>query len=430
MKKCFLVAGLLFGDEGKGATVDYLTRKHRATLIVRYNGGPQNAHNVVAPDGRHHTFSQFGSGSFVPGVQTYASEHMLIDPLGMLAEAKVLAGIGVTDILDRLWIHPEAVIITPYQQALNRLTEIARGKDAHGSCGLGVGQARLDSIQFPDNVLRARHLFNRNETLAKLKFIEELHYGEARDLCDKILAKPDYNDWMQTELLHAFSWFDGGLSREYLWRDYEPFPRTTIFRSPEGYARLLNFHPTVIFEGSQGVLLDEDMDSFYPNVTWTDTTFNNAYEIIGRANLTNFEMTRIGCIRPYATRHGAGSFPGECSALTELLDEPHNTTGEFQGAFRTGWLSLDHLRMSLEYLGGVDQLALSCMDRLADIPALNVMTKGGFRRSFINPSHLDVQTMFIDWLQNVLNVPVSILGYGPSAADRQERLTNLIEKAA
>jgi adenylosuccinate synthase len=399
-------------------------------MIVRYNGGPQNAHNVITPDGRHHTFSQFGSGSFVSGVHTYASEHMLIDPLGMLEEAKVLAAAGVPDILDRLWIHPEAVIITPYQQALNRLTEIARGKDAHGSCGIGVGQARVDSILYPDNVLRARHLFSRNETLAKLHFIEQLHIGEARELCDKILARPDYNEWMQSELLHAFGWYDGDLSCGYLWRDYADFPRTTILRSPESYSRLLDFHNTVIFEGSQGVLLDEDMGNFYPNVTWTDTTFNNAYELIQRAKILPTEITRIGCIRPYATRHGAGSFPGECSALTELLPESHNATGQFQGAFRTGWLDLDLLRLSLGYLGGVDQIALSCMDRLTEVPALHVMTKGGFRRCFVNPSHLDVQGMFIDWLQTALDTPVSILGYGPSAADRQERLTYLNEKAA
>lgn len=430
MKQAFLVAGLLFGDEGKGATTDYLCRKHGASLIVRYNGGPQNGHNVITPDRRHHTFAQFGSGSFVPGVYTYISQHMLFDPRAAVAEAKVLAVAGVDRIFDRVSIHPETVIVTPYHQAMNRLLEISRGKDAHGSCGLGVGQARLDSIQFPDNVLRARHLLCRNETLAKLRFIEELHTAEIRELANRILAMKEYDSWMESELLQAFCWFDGGNSRETLWADYADFPRQTILRTPNSQLLLFNMHETVVFEGSQGVLLDEENMDFYPNVTWTDTTFNNALEMIGYAHLDDVEVIRIGCVRPYITRHGAGSMPNECTTLGEMLSESHNVTEKFQGSFRIGWLDLPLLKASIAYLGGVDEIALSCLDRLADLPNLKVTTKGGFYRSFINPGHLDVQGIFIDWLQIALNVPVSILGYGPTAADRQERMAFLNEKAA
>jgi adenylosuccinate synthase len=42
---------LRYGDEGKGTTVDYLTKEHNASLIVRFNGGPQAAHFVVRDDG-------------------------------------------------------------------------------------------------------------------------------------------------------------------------------------------------------------------------------------------------------------------------------------------------------------------------------------------------------------------------------------------
>ena len=66
--------------------VDYLVRSHAADLVVRFNGGPQAGHNVVLPDGRHHTFAQFGSGSFVPGVRTLLSRLMLIEPYAMLNE--------------------------------------------------------------------------------------------------------------------------------------------------------------------------------------------------------------------------------------------------------------------------------------------------------------------------------------------------------
>ena len=48
----FVVVGVGFGDEGKGSIVDYLCRKENASLVVRFNGGPQAAHHIVLPDGQ------------------------------------------------------------------------------------------------------------------------------------------------------------------------------------------------------------------------------------------------------------------------------------------------------------------------------------------------------------------------------------------
>ena len=71
--RAYIVVDLGFGDSGKGLLTDYLARHHEAGVVVRYNGGAQAGHNVVRPDGRQHTFSQFGSGTFIPGVRTYLS---------------------------------------------------------------------------------------------------------------------------------------------------------------------------------------------------------------------------------------------------------------------------------------------------------------------------------------------------------------------
>ena len=59
--------------------------------VVRFNGGAQAAHNVVLPDGRHHTFAQFGVGHVQPGVPTHLSRFMVVDPLALAAEADHLA---------------------------------------------------------------------------------------------------------------------------------------------------------------------------------------------------------------------------------------------------------------------------------------------------------------------------------------------------
>ena len=78
--EAWTVVDLGFGDQGKGTTVDFLVRERGARTVVRYNGGPQAAHNVVTDDGRHHTFAQLGAGSFVPGVVTVLADTMAIQP--------------------------------------------------------------------------------------------------------------------------------------------------------------------------------------------------------------------------------------------------------------------------------------------------------------------------------------------------------------
>ncbi|MFD0822456.1 adenylosuccinate synthetase, partial [Micromonospora zhanjiangensis] len=85
-----LVADLGFGDAGKGTIVDWLCARgvdgRPVTAVVRFNGGGQAAHTVVLPDGRTHTFAQFGAGTLRPGVRTHLSRFMVVDPLSLAAE--------------------------------------------------------------------------------------------------------------------------------------------------------------------------------------------------------------------------------------------------------------------------------------------------------------------------------------------------------
>ncbi|HEY7215209.1 MAG TPA: adenylosuccinate synthetase, partial [Thermoanaerobaculia bacterium] len=137
--RAFLLVDLGFGDAGKGLLTDFLVRRSGATVVVRYNGGAQAGHNVVTPDGRHHTFAQLGSGSFVAGVRTFLSRHVVVHPTALLAEAAALRAKGVGDALDRVRLSERALVITPFHQAAGRLRELARGAARHGSCGVGVG---------------------------------------------------------------------------------------------------------------------------------------------------------------------------------------------------------------------------------------------------------------------------------------------------
>ena len=167
--QAILVVDLGFGDAGKGSLVDYYVRHYRAHTVVRFNGGAQAAHNVVTPDGRHHKFSQFGSGTFVPGVRTHLSRYMLVDPVALLAEERHLRQVGVPDAFARLTIDPNAPVVTPFQRAANRLRELQRAAGRHGSCGMGIGETMADLIADPAQVLHARDLLRRPSVLERLR---------------------------------------------------------------------------------------------------------------------------------------------------------------------------------------------------------------------------------------------------------------------
>src|SRR5919198_6502476 len=169
MAKAWLLVDLTYGDAAKGATVDFLARREPVHTVVRFNGGPQAGHNVVTPDGRHHTFAQFGSASFVPGVLTYLSRFVLVNPLNAFREAAHLRAVGAADAFDRLVVHPDCLVITPYHVAANRLREIARGAGRHGSCGMGIGETVADSLDSPDEALRARDLGRPSVVARKLR---------------------------------------------------------------------------------------------------------------------------------------------------------------------------------------------------------------------------------------------------------------------
>lgn len=346
--RVYIVAGLAYGDEGKGTMVDYLCRYHGASLVVRYNGGPQAAHNVVLPDGRHHTFAQFGSGTFIPEVETYISEHMLIEPFAMLNEAEVLASKGVTDALNRVIVNPKSTIITPWHWMANRIRELNRGDQRHGSCGMGVGEARRDRL---GGIFFEVFDLLRSGGRDILEVIKRCHLSECANLVNSDKARDLYK-MMEAE------------DPNKLWRFYqvEWLPRVEI----ASYDIVNSFHKTVVFEGAQGVLLDET-HGFGEYTTWTDCTFNNAYEILNHYGAgKSVDVTRIGVVRSYYTRHGPGPFvtekePAGLNGISDPTDI-NNPSNEWQGELRVGYFDIPALRYALRVIGGVDYLAITHLD--------------------------------------------------------------------
>lgn len=345
-RRAFIVTDLGFGDSGKGTTTDFLVRQHQAGWVVRHNGGAQAGHNVVLEDGRWHTFSQFGAATFIEGVRTHLSQHFVLNPLSLLREAGVLAEKGVPDALLRLSIHPQALVTSPFQEAANRLREIQRGRKRHGSCGLGIGETVKDSLDHPEEAIRAADFLDRPQLLRKLLRHQQRKWSEFKRYQAELKNDPQARtqfDWLECSSI-AQNWLD------------------QIERICTKVALEDQFLPdsgTVVCEGAQGVLLDE-WRGFHPHTTWSTCTPHNARNLLeGWAD----EIQSLGVLRSYASRHGAGPFPSHDPGL--FWSEPHNKTGPWQGDFRLGWLDLVLARYAIECCQGLDGLVLTHLDRVA-----------------------------------------------------------------
>lgn len=360
-KKVFLVAGLAYGDEGKGSMTDYLVRREKARAVVRYNGGAQAAHRVVLNDGREHVFAQFGSGTLVPGVKTHLSRFMLVEPFGLMREYEHLAELGFGNALERLTIDEMAPVITPYHIATNRLLEYSRGDSRHGSCGLGIGET-MEDVRSGEDILRAGDLLSPSVTKLKLGWLRERKLAKLHGILHA-LHDNDPVVMFNRSVLEDPAALDGYASR------YKLFAGKVRIVDIRCLQELLE-KGTVVFEGAQGVLLDPQY-GVQPHVTKTDITFNNAMTLLNEIHYGE-EVKKVGVVRAYFTRHGAGPFPTEDAGLTELLPDTANKDHKWQGKFRVGHFNAADVKYALGALDGVDELAVTCLDRLYGVPELKV----------------------------------------------------------
>ena len=403
-----IVVDLGYGDAGKGTVVDWLCATRPVHAVVRFNGGGQAAHNVVLPDGRWHTFAQFGAGTFRPGVRTHLSRFMVVDPLALAVEADHLAAVGVPDALDRLTVDGAALLTTPYHRAANRAREVARGADRHGSCGMGVGETMAYDLAYPGEAPRVGDCVTPAVLRQRLAALRDRLTAELGPL-----DAPPVDDCVTafTAFAERVSIVDGN-------------HLTTLLRSG-----------TCVFEGAQGVLLDE-WHGFHPYTTWSTTTFTNAERLLAEADMSG-TATRLGVLRTATTRHGPGPLVTEDPTLP--FADPRNPTNPWQGRFRFGHFDAVAHRYALEVAGGVDGLALTHLDlagpqlricrrydwtaRLAPGPAGDLDRQAALTGRLLRsrPGYDEPPRDWVATVEDELACPVVLTSHGPTAEDKSVR---------
>lgn len=420
------VIGLAFGDCGKGLFTDYLCRARSAHTVMRFNGGAQAGHNVVLPDGRHHTFSQFGAGTFNPGVATVLSAPVVVHPTALLVEETYLQRAGISDALDRLLIDARCLVTTPYHEAAGRLRERARGAAAHGSCGVGFGETVGHALAQPEQALRYGDLLHHSRVRDKLEAMR--HY-----LRTALPARATALDHQDAAILD-----DPGFGL--LWLEHVQRLIAKVAPSaPEQVAAQLTRPGSIVMEGAQGMLLDE-WHGFHPHTTWSSTGPVAAETVLAGYGVSE-RISHFGAMRSYLTRHGQGPMPTEDQAL-QALAEPHNADSGWQGRFRRGHPDVVLLRYALAAAARIEGLLVSHLDafrggaelrwahsyklhgrEIRDLPLsgqpdlVQQETLCGQLRA-ASPNYADKPIAnadaFVDELQSLTNLPVVLGSYGPT----------------
>jgi adenylosuccinate synthase len=433
-----IVVDLGYGDAGKGTIVDWLcaqsardaqdapdARGRPVQAVVRFNGGAQAAHHVLGPGGQPHAFAQFGSGTFTPGTRTFLSRFMLVDLLALAAEAEHLTSLGVPDPFGLLAIDSDAPLTTPYHRAANRAREEARGTGRHGSCGMGIGETARYAVDYPQDAPLAGDIARPRTLIAKLTRLRD---RLAEELPVAVPLPPP-----------------GHLAAVY----HTIARRLTL--AGDGYLAGLLAQGPVVFEGAQGVLLDE-WRGFHPYTTWSTTTFENAETLLRESGTA---AVRLGVTRTYQTRHGPGPFPTE--DLTLDIPEPHNADGRWQGSFRAGHLDAVALGYAAEVTGGVDAVALThldtarshdgrlriCRGYLIDGRSVSRIEPGAPRdlahqeqltdallraRPVYDPAGCPAPGDWPDAVAEILDAPVTIRSRGPAVTDKTTRALDSLSR--
>jgi|GEM_PF-5761097 len=415
MGNIYILTGMLFGDEGKGTFVDYLAHKHGIQQIVRYNGGSQASHTVIAPEGTVHKFSQMGSGMFLEDCNTYISSNMVINPANLIEEVAQFSkktGYDPKEVLGKIIIDEKCYIVTPYHKLMNRLRELSKYSERRGSVGTGVSEVRqllkVKNIWGEGLGVQMKDLYNRNTLHAKL---EDLHYCIWEFYKDnKDIISQNIPDDISEKLEREIYFLTRRESINHVWSDYLQLLQWNKFNVCPEVTSILQAEEGIIFEAAQGLLLDE-VYGIKPNTTILDTTIKNAVQMVEvmkgkQAYSLCFQMSlngavgvvqetidsqvvKVGITKAFASRHGPGVFPTEEAEINASICDINQEESFWNGQIRFGWFDAVLMRYA-QAINNVDELFLSSIDRLSSFQTIKVCNEYVYTGSVDD----EFQTMF------------------------------------
>jgi adenylosuccinate synthase len=381
-------------------------------------------------NGKKYVFHQIPSGILYPKKKVVIGNGVILDPVALLEELRLLGEQGVSIEPGNLLLSHRTNIVMPYHKILDQASELAQGDKKIGTTGRGIGPAYTDKVARLG--VRAIDLLDKdllNEKVRsnlKLKnFLLKEYYKLEEINPDKIVE-----EYFKV----------GSAIKEFLW-DVSAELTQAVRKKKR-----------VLAEGAQGTMLDVDFGT-YPYVTSSNTVCANCSIGLGISPLMIKDV--IGVMKAYTTRVGEGPFPSEITdenadRIRSVGKEFGSTTGRPR---RCGWLDIPALKYAI-MLNGVTRLALTKIDVLDQFDKIRVLEEyrlNGVRftncfaslkeTARIEPVYKDykgwrtdsaritalkqippVQKKYLDAIVKMLKVPIDILSFGP---DRKNTLLGL-----
>ncbi|HEV8673201.1 MAG TPA: adenylosuccinate synthase [Methylomirabilota bacterium] len=408
-----VVVGAQWGDEGKGKIVDLVTPC--VDVVVRYSGGPNAGHTIVA-GGRRYVLQSIPSGVLRPGKRSVIGCGVVVDPQALLEEMDGLIAAGIA--VDQVYVAQNAHAIMPYHRALDQAYDQAR----IGTTGKGVGPAYADKAARLG--IRMGDLLDEAVLREKLEAVLPVKNHLLRGL----YGHPGFGieDVVASVRLHAE-------------RLAPHVVDTTLLLH-----RWLAAGASVAFEGAQGTMLDMDHGT-YPYITSSSATAG------GAAAGTGVPPTRIdgvlGVTKAYATRVGEGPFPTEVTGdLGELIRARGKEYGSVTGRpRRCGWFDALVLRHAVR-VNGLETVAVTKLDVLDQCHRVRVGVAYRYRGSRLDELPLEERALakiepiyeersgwmapteglrawedlpgrardYLAWLQDLIGCEISLISTGPA----------------
>lgn len=344
MRKCDVVVGIQWGDEGKGKIVDNLAKNY--DVVVRYQGGNNAGHTIVV-NNKKIALHLIPSGILYPNCINVIGNGVVLNPDAFLKELNEF-----DNTKGRIFISNKAHLILSYHELLDKAKEDSI--NSIGTTKKGIGPAYVDKIG--RNGFRVGELLEVDKLIDKVyKYLNHISYYENI-----------YNIKLPTmdELAHTLKEASNKL---------KPYIADTTYLLWE----YMDNNKKILLEGAQGSMLDIDHGT-YPFVTSSNTISAGASS--GSGIPPNKINNIIGVAKAYCTRVGNGYFPSEDNSnYGDILKKNGNEFGTTTNRpRRCGWFDVVACKYAIK-LNGVNELALMKLDVLDGIDSIKVCI--GYKRN-------------------------------------------------
>ena len=346
MRTC-VIAGINWGDEGKGRMVDLLTE--RFDVVVRYQGGGNAGHTILNEKGRF-ALHLLPSGIFRDGVINVLGNGVALDPENLYREIQDVRSKNVEITPENLKISSRASLLLPWHRTLDELEEKRLAGKRYGSTKQGIAPFYSDKYQ--KKTVLAGELFYPQQLKEHLR---ELLEWKNLILTGVYGAEPCTEEKLE-QWLSDFC------------EPLKPFICDTGIFLREAQKKRKN----ILFEAQLGALRDPDF-GIYPYTTSSNTLA--AYAPIG-SGLPSAKIDEvIGVVKAYSTCVGEGPFVCEMSGeeadkLREAGSEYGAKTGRPR---RVGPIDLVATRYGVG-LQSATKIALTKLDVLSYMEKIPVCT--------------------------------------------------------